>query len=263
MVMAVSIKNQTVQIGLYEKETCIWQFDLASDATRTMYEYAALIAGGMGLGKQDPHDCTGAIVASVFPPLTERITSAIKLICGVTPCEVGPGLKTGLNIKVENPAQLGSDLVAMSVGALTRYRAPLLLVDFEVATTVSALDENGAFCGVVIAPGVTESLSALSKHAANLPEISLDAPKSILGKNTVEAMRSGAIYGAAAMLDGLVERLSEGFSEPPTVVASGKHSDLILKHCKHAVKEDRMLVLDGLYAIYCKNTERKKEYEQK
>jgi len=253
MVMAVSIKNQSVQFGFYRNHTCVATFDLASDIARTADEYAVLLAGGMTLQKLDPGICEGAIIASVLPPLTERIVGAIERVCGVTPCEVGPGLKTGLNIKIENPAQLGSDLVAMSVGALSRYRAPLLLVDFEVATTVSAIDENGAFCGVVIAPGVTDSLSALSKHAANLPEISLDTPKRVIGKNTVEAMRSGAIFGAASMLDGLVSRMSAEFHVPPKVLASGKHCDLILDKCETDVTEDQMLILDGLYEIYRRN----------
>ncbi len=258
MVMAISIKNQSVQFGFYQNDACCLKFDLAADTARTADEYAVLIAGSMALGKLDPNGCDGAILSSVLPPLTERILRAVERVCGVTPCEVGPGLKTGLNIKVENPAQVGSDLVAMAVGALSRYKAPLLLVNFAVATTISAVDESGAFCGAVIAPGVTESLSALSKHAANLPAISLELPKHVIGKNTVESMRSGAVYGAAAMLDGLVERMSAGFAKKPTVVASGKHCDLILDKCNCNVQEDQDLVLDGLYAIYCKNKEERK-----
>ncbi|MBQ3055002.1 MAG: type III pantothenate kinase [Oscillospiraceae bacterium] len=253
MVMTVSIKNQSVRFGFYRNHACVATFDLASDIARTADEYAVLLAGGMSLQSLDPRACEGAIIASVQPPLTERVASAINRVCGVIPCEVGPGLKTGLNIKIENPAQLGSDLVAMSVGALAQYKAPLLLVDFEVATTVSAIDENGAFCGVVIAPGVTESLSSLSKHAAKLPEISLSAPKCVIGKNTVEAMRSGAVYGAASMVDGLVERMSAELKAPVTVLASGKHCGLILEKCKTDIREDQMLVLDGLYEIYRKN----------
>ena len=253
MVMAVGIKNQSVQFGFYKNNTCFAKFDLASDPARTADEYAILISGGMSLQKLDPVECEGAIIASVLPPLTERIVGAIERVCGVTPCEVGPGLKTGLNIKIENPAQLGSDLVAMSVGALRRYKAPLLIADFEVATTVSAIDENGAFCGVVIAPGVTDSLSALSKHAAKLPAIALSTPKRVIGKNTVEAMRSGAIFGAASMLDGLVSRMCAELKTPVTVIASGKHCDLILEQCETRVQEDQMLILDGLYEIYRKN----------
>lgn len=253
MVLAVSITNQSVQFGFFRNDACIAKFTLASDHARTADEYAVLLSGSMMLHQISAQDIHGAILASVLPPLTETVRQALKQVLGVVPKEVGPGLKTGLNIKIENPAQLGSDLVAMTVGALSRYSTPMLLVNFEVATTVSVIDENGGFCGVVIAPGITESLSALSKNAANLPEISLEEPRDIVGKNTVEAMRSGAVYGGAAMLDGLIERLSARFETKPTVVVSGKDCDLILKHSHHTVCQDQMLVLDGLYQIYQKN----------
>ncbi len=253
MVLAVSITNKSIQFGFYQNQTCTAKFTLAADHARTADEYAVMLSGSMALHAVSASDVEGAILSSVLPPLTETVKRAVEQVVGVTPNQVGPGLKTGLNIKIENPAQLGSDLVAMTVGALSRYSAPMLLVNFEVATTVSVIDENSAFCGVVIAPGITESLSALSRNAANLPEISLEEPRDIVGKNTVEAMRSGAIYGGAAMLDGLVERLSARFAKKPTVVASGKDCNLILKHSNNTVCEDQMLVLDGLYQIYQKN----------
>ena len=253
MVLAVSITNQDIQFGCYRDGSCVAQFSLAAESVRTADEYAVLLAGGMSLKGMDAKAVTGAIVSSVFPPLTKTVKQAISIVSGVVPSEVGPGLKTGLNIKIENPAQLGSDLVAMTVGALTRYSAPLLLVNFEVATTISIVDDSRAFCGAILAPGIAASISSLSKNAANLPEISLEAPRDIVGKNTVEAMRSGAVYGGAAMLDGFISRLSERFSMKPTVVAAGKHCSLILQHCESTVQEDQMLVLDGLYAIYQKN----------
>lgn len=253
MVLAVSITNQVIQFGCYREGACVAQFSLAAESVRTADEYAVLLAGGMSLKGVDASEIEGAILSSVFPPLTEIVKQAIFAVSNVVASEVGPGLKTGLNIKIENPAQLGSDLVAMTVGALTRYQAPLLLVNFEVATTISIVDENRAFYGAILAPGIAASISSLSQNAANLPEISLETPRDIVGKNTVEAMRSGAVYGGAAMLDGFISRLSERLGGKPTVVASGRHCSLILQHCEHTVLEDQMLVLDGLYTIYQKN----------
>jgi type III pantothenate kinase len=166
---------------------------------------------------------------------------------------LGPGVKTGLNIKIDNPAQLGADLVAGAVGALDSYTMPCVVIDMGTASTISVLDRNGTFLGGAIAAGVRLTLKALTENTAQLTSIPIEAPKSIIGANTVECMQSGLVYGTAAMLDGMLEKIEEELGETPTFVATGGLSKEIITHCKKDIIYNENLLLDGLRAIYDKN----------
>ena len=166
---------------------------------------------------------------------------------------VGPGVKTGLQIAIDNPAQLGSDRVADAVAALHEYRPPIVIIDMGTATTLSVIDANRRHIGGVIAPGVGISLNALTEKTAQLPKISLEPPKKCIGSNTVSCMKSGILYGAAGCIDGLLDRITEELGETPTYVATGGLSESIIPHCRHKIQLDNMLLLKGLQLIYQKN----------
>lgn len=172
---------------------------------------------------------------------------------------VGAGVKTGLNILTDNPAQVGSDLIVGAVAALDKYPLPMLIFDFGTATTAVALDESGSYIGYMIIPGLRSSVDSLAGKTSQLPYISLEAPSSLLGKNTVDAMRSGAIYGNAAMVDGIIDRAAkEVFGKTPTVVSTGGLAKIVAAHCSHEIICDDDLLLHGLWLLYNKNRKKKR-----
>ncbi|MBR5472925.1 MAG: type III pantothenate kinase, partial [Clostridia bacterium] len=177
----------------------------------------------------------------------------VSLLCDIVPLELGPGVKTGLNIKIDNPAQLGADLVAGAVGAISEYTLPCVVIDMGTASTISVIDRNGAYLGGVISAGVRLTLKALTENTAQLPSIDINAPKSVIGSNTVDCMKSGLIFGTAAMLDGLLDRITDELGEIPTIVATGGLSKDIICHCKNDIIYNANLLLDGLREIYEKN----------
>lgn len=167
---------------------------------------------------------------------------------------LGPGVKTGLNIKIDNPAQLGADLAAGAVGAMGKYPTPCVIIDMGTATTLSVLDKEGAFVGGAIAAGIRSTLDALSTNTAQLPFINLQAPDSVVGTNTVSSMQSGLILGAAAMLDGMIDRIEEEIGELASVIATGGLAEMVVENCRREIVIDNNLLLDGLYKIYKKNS---------
>ena len=175
------------------------------------------------------------------------------MVCGVEALVVGPGIKTGLNIKIDNPGQLGANLVCVSVGALEKYPAPCIVFDMGTATTIAALDEGGAFIGGSIMPGVNIMLNSLVERTAQLPQISLEAPRNVIGANTVECMKSGIVFGTASMLDGMIERYREQLGENLTVVATGSPAGYIIRYCRNQIVYDKSLLLNGLRILYEKN----------
>ena len=212
-----------------------------------------LKAGRMSAGDIADHfEVTGAAVSSVVPPMTAAMGGAIQLLCGVKPMIVGPGVKTGMNIRAEVHNQLGADIVATSVGALQKYEAPIIVIDMGTATSMSYLGKN-TYEGCVLIPGVRLSLEALSGRTAELPHISIEAPASVLGRSTVDAMRSGVVYGNAGMIDAMIERMEKEAGPAATLVMTGGNGDAILPHCKRDILYDENLILDGLYYLYQKN----------
>ena len=188
----------------------------------------------------------GAILSSVVPPLTAVFIDAIARLTGKPPLVVGPGIKTGLNIKAEIHNQLGSDIVASSVAAIARYPSPLVMVDMGTATSLSLI-VGSVYEGCSIMPGLALALDALSERAAALPPISLESPSTptLLGHTTEEAMRSGVLYGHASMVDGMVDRMEEELGQAVTVVATGGNAPRILRYCKRHIHYDADLVRPG------------------
>ena len=216
-------------------------------------EYAVSIKNLLEIYGLSSEHLEGAIISSVVPPITSVVKEAIFKVTGLEALVVGPGVKNGLHIKTDNPAQVGSDLIVDAVAAIHEYSVPLIIIDMGTATTISVVDEDKSYAGTIIIPGVNTSLEALVSGASQLSKISLEAPKRLVGKNTIESMKSGIIHGNAACLDGMIDRIEKELGKPATVVATGGISNVIVPHCTHKIILDDVLLLKGLFLIYQKN----------
>lgn len=229
------------------------EFRIATDFVKTSDQYCIDLKNVLSLCDIHVQDLEGVIISSVVPPLLNSFRSAVMKLTGKKPMVVGPGIKTGLNIQIDNPAQIGSDLIVAAVAALHEYSAPLMVVDMGTATTISVIDRSRTYIGGCICPGVRISAEALSSKAALLPGINLDQPKRAIGRNTTDCMRSGIMLGAAAMLDGLIDRMEDELGEPATIVATGGISRFVIPMCRRKVVYDRNLLLKGLAILYENN----------
>ena len=253
MILAVDIGNSNIVIGGIEQDQISFEARMRTDATKTSDEYCIDLKMILEVYHVDASLVEGAIISSVVPQVLNSIKTAITKLTGKTALVVGPGLKTGLNIKIENPAQTGADLVVDSVAALREHKAPSIVIDMGTATTVTVLDESGAFIGGSICPGVKISLDALTDRTALLPGLQLDQPKRAIGRNTIDCMRSGIMLGTACMLDGLVERMEEELGSKATVVATGGIAKFIIPMCRTPIIYDKDLLLKGLAILYREN----------
>ncbi len=253
MLLAIDIGNTNIVIGCIKDDEIVFKARIATDRTRTSDQYGVEIKNmleAFGVSKEEVEDC---IIASVVPPVFNSVQTGVLKVIGKQPMVVGPGLKTGLNIHVDIPSQVGSDLIVAAVAALAEYPAPLVLIDLGTATTIEVIEPENVFIGGLIFPGVMVSLDSLSSHAAQLPGISLDKPKKVIGKNTVDCMRSGMMYGTAAMLDGLIDRIAEELGHESTIIATGGLAQFVVPLCKHEIILEKELLLKGLNILYKKN----------
>lgn len=259
MILAFVIGNDEIVFGcMGEGGEELFRTVLSTDARRTAHEYAAALDASFRMNGISAAQLDGAICASVMPGVTEKVRDAVKLLCGKTPYLIGGGIKIGLDIRTDNPKELGGDLVAAAVGAVAKYQPPLIIIDFGTATVFSAIDAKGAFIGCAISPGVSVSSSALSSAAGLLPSISQSRPGKCIGTQTVESMQSGLIYGVSAMIDGMTDRMSKEMGCTPQLIATGNGASDILPYCQKEIKEDQSLALYGLWLIYEKNRKKKK-----
>ncbi len=256
MLLAVDIGNTNITIGLYKNDTLIFVSRLATERKKMPDQYAAELSSVFSLHSIDTKDFKGAIISSVVPELTGTVKDAVGFITKQTPLIIGPGVKTGLNIKIDNPAQLGADLVAGAVGAISKYELPCLVLDMGTATKISVIDSKGDYKGCTISAGVRIALDALSSGASQLSAIPLDAPPNPIGTNTVTSMQSGTVLGAAAMIEGMCKRLEKSLGEDvKTIVATGGIAADIIRYCDINITYDADLILDGLKFIYKKNNQ--------
>ncbi len=257
MILTVDIGNSNIVIGGVREDEIVFEARLRTDATKTSDEYCLDVKSLMDVYGVDSAEIEGAIIASVVPQVLNSFQTAIKKLTGKTPLVVGPGLKTGLNILLENPGQTGADLVVGSVAALREYKPPLTVIDMGTATTISVLDKNGAYIGGCIIPGVKISMDALTDRTALLPGLQLDQPKRAIGRNTVDAMRSGIMMGTACMLDGMIARMEEELGYQTTVIATGGIAKFIIPLCQREMIYDKDLLTKGLVTLYKENIKRK------
>ena len=253
MILAVDIGNTHICLGTAEGTNVRQIARLVTDPLRTENEYAVLMRQMLAFEGIPADGFEGAIVSSVVPPLTGTMKLAIQIVTGKEALVVGSGIRTGLNIRIDDPAQLGGDLAVGAVAALHECKPPMVILDMGTATTIEVVEPENVYMGGVIFPGVKVSLDALTSRAAQLPGISLDKPKQVIGKNTVDCMRSGMIYGTASMIDGLIDRMEEELGHSSTLVATGGMAQFITPLCKHNIILEKDLLLKGLNIIYKKN----------
>ena len=253
MILAIDIGNTNIVLGGLEGEKILFEARMATDLIKTSDQYCAELKSMLALFEVTPEAISGSIISSVVPPVLNSFKTAIRKLTGKACLVVGPGIRTGLNIRMENPAEVGSDLIVAAVAAIAEYGAPLLLVDMGTATTITAVAETGTFVGGCICPGVKISMEALTGRTAQLPGISLDEPQKAIGKNTRDCMRSGIMFGAAAMLDGLLDRMEAELGTPVKVVATGGIARFVIPLCRRELIYDRSLMLKGLGLLYRRN----------
>lgn len=255
MILAIDIGNTNIVIGCTQQEKVYFVERVSTNISKTELEYVVEFKTLFDLYHIKMEEITGCIIASVVPPLVNIVKAAMTKLLHITPMIVGPGIKTGLNILMDNPAQIGSDLIVNAVAALQYYGAPVIIIDMGTATTISVVDDNKNYIGGMILPGVKISLEALASRTSQLPRISLEAPRKIIGKNTIDCMKSGIVMGQAACMDGMIERIREDLGYSFHVVATGGLAGCIVPYCKEDIVCDNELTLKGLDIIYRKNTE--------
>lgn len=251
MLLAVDVGNTNIVLGVIDGEKLVSSGRFSTNIYETEDECAMKIYSFLNLHNNIQID--GAIISSVVPALVTTLKKAIYTVCKVNAIVVGPGIKTGLSIKIDDPAQLGADLVVGAVAAKEKYPLPAIIFDLGTATTGSVLDKDGNFLGGTITTGVKTSINALSAGAALLPQIDITAPKKIIGTNSIESMQSGCVIGTACMLDGLIDKFEQELGEKATVVVTGGLGKSIAKNCSHDMIIDENLLIDGLRIIYNKN----------
>lgn len=250
MILAIDVGNTNVTIGCMEGENIRFIERLYTDTKKTGLEYAIALKNVLELYAIDPAALEGAVLSSVVPPVTATISDAVTKATGHQALLVGPGVKTGLDIKIDDPAQLGADLVVGAVAAIAAYPCPLVVVDLGTATTFTVVNQARQVIGGMILPGVQTSLHSLSSSTSQLPNISLDAPRQLIGRNTVDCMKSGILYGSAACVDGMLCRIEEALGQPVTAVATGGLAGSIVPLCRETLVVDDALLLRGLLLIY-------------
>ena len=253
MILTVDIGNSNIVLGAVEGSEIVFEARLRTDTTKTSDEYCIDLKMILDVYHVRVEDIEGGIIASVVPQVLNSMQTAVKKLTGKTALVVGPGIRTGLNIRIENPAQTGADLVVGSVAALREHKPPLIVVDMGTATTMVVLDETGALIGGSIAPGVKISMEALTDRTALLPGLQLDQPKKAIGRNTIDCMRSGIMMGNACMLDGMVERMEEELGYKTKVIVTGGIAKFIVPMCKTQMIYEKDLIIKGLAILYREN----------
>ena len=255
MLLAIDVGNSNTSVGLFDKgKNLRFLASLDTDSRKTADQISVDLMNLFALYHFSYSDVSGAILCSVVPPLNFMMEKALTRLLGRPPMTVGPGVKTGLNIRLTVQTQVGADIVADAVAALEKFTPPIITIDMGTATTITVVDKGNAYIGGVIIPGIRVSAEALSNRAAQLPGIQLDRPGRVIGRNTVESMRSGIMYGAAATMDGMIERIEEELGRPVNhVLATGGIAQFVAPLCRRELKLERDLLLKGLNIIYHKN----------
>jgi len=256
MIIAVDIGNTNIVVGGFDEDKIIFVERISTDASKTELEYVVQFNALSQIYNVAKESISGAIISSVVPPLNKIIATAIKKFAGIDPMIVGPGIKTGINILMDNPAAVGADLIVNAVAGLKKYGYPLIMIDMGTATTISVIDDKRNYVGGTIMPGVRVSLDSLVNRTSQLPKIALEKPSKVVGKNTIDCMKSGIVMGQAASMDGMIDRIWKELGYETKVVATGGLANVIIPNCTHNIVVDDALTLIGLKIIYEKNIAR-------
>ena len=253
MILVTDIGNTNIVFGVFDGDRLVFESRADTNRHRMADQYSVMLGQIFQLYGVDMKDIDGAVISSVVPPVSDQLKLSVQKLFGVTPLMVGVGVKTGVNIQIDDPSTLGADMACGAAAAKELYPLPCIVIDLGTATKVFAVNKSGAMIGGIIAPGVKISLEALAKGAASLPMISLDGHSPVIGTNTVDSMRSGVLYGHAGMLDSFIDRFQEELGEAATVVATGGFIHVLKDYCRHKFIVNPQLVMDGMRIIYNKN----------
>ena len=254
MVLAIDIGNTHILLGCFEDRRILFTELLSTNKTNTELEYASLIKHALEFNGFTADSVDGAILSSVVPQVTPAVQKAVERLTSVEPLVVGPGVKTGLKIKIDNPAQLGSDLVVSAIAGIKEYGVPQINIYMGTATAFSLIDKDKNFVGTSIGAGMGIEAEALSSKTSQLPNIAFETPRKVIGTNTIESMKSGLVYQNAALVDGMIDRIEEEYGEPCVLTATGRYAALIAPLCRHKIILDTDLILKGLIEVYYKNS---------
>ncbi len=253
MILAVDIGNTNIVVGCIDGEKICFVERMSTVQTRTELEYAISFKSVLEFYGISGETLEGGIISSVVPPVTNTVKRSVEKVTGKEPLIVGPGVKTGLNILMDNPRQVGSDLIVDAVATIHEYPVPAAIIDMGTATTISIVDEKKNYIGGAIIPGARISADTLTARTAQLPKISIEPPQKLIGKNTIDCMKSGVFYGNAALIDGMLDRFEKELGQKLTIVATGGFAKVLIPHCRHEIILDDGLLLKGLQIIYRKN----------
>ena len=253
MILALDVGNTNIVVGCIDNGTIKCTERIRTETGATSAEYAVKLIDLLRYMQVEPQQIEGGIISSVVPPVLEALKKAVSSITGTGCMTVGPGMKTGMNVLIDDPSTLGADLVVGGVAAIACYGAPAIIIDMGTATSVTVVDRNKAFRGGAIIPGINLGLEALSRGTSLLPGIYVRKPEKCIGTNTADCMRSGAVYGTAAMLDGLITQMEEELGYPCRHIATGGLASSIVSCCSHDIVCDDKLLLKGLWTLYQKN----------
>ncbi len=254
MILAIDVGNTQIVVALFDGDKLKNSWRISTDKNKSSDELGMVMMQMLGFSGIDKSDIEDVIISSVVPPVMHSLTNAIKRYLGCTPLVVGAGVRTGLNIRYDNPREVGADRIVNAVGAIHKYGAPLIIVDFGTANTYCAINREGEYLGGIITAGIKISMDALFERAAKLPKVEIVKPNGVIGKNTVSAMQAGAIYGQAGQVDRIVSEMKAELDAPDCrVIATGGFASLIAAESREIDVVDKTLTLDGLNLIYKKN----------
>lgn len=255
MLLAVDVGNTETMLGVFRDTRLAWHWRMATQPERTADELALLFGGFLEqVGLSFSREITGVVISSVVPSSTQALREMVDRYFHFHPVVVEPGVKTGIRVLTDNPREVGADRIVNALAAYSRYGGPCIVVDFGTATTYDAVSERGEYLGGAIAPGIRVSAAGLFSATARLPRVEIAAPRSVIGKNTVESIQSGLLYGTAAEVDGMVERMQKELGGDAAVVATGGLAAVVVPHCHTIDHHDPWLTLEGLRLIFEKNT---------
>lgn len=255
MLLAVDVGNTQTVIGVFERTELREHWRLATQGERTADELALLFQGLLGqVGLSFDRNVTGVVMSSVVPRVTQELREMTERYFHFPPVVVGPGVKTGMPIQIDNPKEVGADRVVNAIAAFERYGGPAIVVDFGTSTNFDCVSAKGEYLGGAIAPGVDVSTNALVARGAQLRRIEFVPPRSVIGRNTVEAIQSGVLYGFAGQVDAIVERMQKELGGAATTIATGGLAPVIIEHCHSIEHHEPWLTLDGLLIVYERNT---------
>lgn len=253
MLLTADIGNTNIKFGIFHEKELIRTLTISCNKAKTADEYGVELYSLIRVLGIHREDFSGCIISSVVPLVTTRIEDAVRDILGVESLIVGPGVKTGLNICIEDPSTLGADLVCACVAANAHNKAPMIVISMGTATVWCVIDKHGNMIGCPIAPGVSVSLEALTKNTALLQDVAFTAPKSVIGKNTDKSIRAGVVWGTACMIDGMIDKIEKELGEKCKILSTGGLSDKIIRYCEHEITIEKDLIIEGLRLIYERN----------